>query len=300
MPGCLRPVGRVPVTFACDGGATVIPIDPPPGCYGILELVVLDRPGWLLAEDNHGELFRSTNAGCSYSKLQQPASRDVLQLVKGARGVAYGFSNYGVALIEGAVVTWRNRPGRGRLIKRLGADPVEPRHIRVSDDLGQLWDSQDAGEHWTTVGKPPVERVTFPPSPSTTFDPRDLDHVLATARIHGTWMTWDGGRTWASVPIPDERFSFAFSPVDGRVVWASGHTGILLSKDGGETFRVVLTPTQMGDTGGGLVPDPTDPNVVYIMVRGALLRFDLARNTFDRRPSKAWTVFAPSLANPEL
>jgi len=62
----------------------------------------------------------------------------------------------------------------------------------------------------------------------------------------------------------------------------------------------VLTPTQMGDTGGGLVPDPADPNVVYIMVRRALLRFDLTRNTFDRRSIKAWTVFAPSLATPEL
>jgi hypothetical protein len=318
VPSCKVPGEQIPVTFSCDQGRTLVPVTSPQGGTGIRAIVALEKPGALVAYGrtvNYLALFRSDDAGCSWAMIETQTAREGFPFsptfVKGAGGRVYGHGlgpgSPSAFMIDGDRFTWMHRPGNE--VRGFGADRQKPGHVRAADALGQLRDSVDFGDHWQIVGQPPP--FVVPPlhrglalHVHVAFDPSDLDHALFASSEVGSYLTRDGGRTWLQNGVSGH---VAFSPLDGKVVWAYVKTGLVRSTDGGEHFESVVPG--MGFEGrqapDWIKADPGNVDAVFVHIGDfwrARLNFhyvDVARNIRDARHVD-WQAFEPSPASPEL
>jgi len=167
-------------------------------------------------------------------------------------------------------------------VQKILFDPVAARHLlafggnkRRFDDgrcsnYGTVWESLDAGEHWTARGK---------------IDPNKTGHE---ANITGvTWAAGAGSQTlYASVPgygvmrsddfgaawravntgLPDQKVTFvAAHPADPGTLWVTlDNHGVYKTTDGGEHWSACntgMTPNGSYDT---IVVAPSDPQVLYV------------------------------------
>jgi hypothetical protein len=141
----------------------------------------------------------------------------------------------------------------------------------MSDTLGAVWKSTDAGGTWKILGDKAAAKQY---QPTTTFldkvlhvrvDPRDPQHLYAGqgvgGRYLGFWISKDGGENWSktdawlalakSVGFVDDIYDVAVDPtsfdhvlVSSHAAWAFGSdkygtdAGVLETKDGGATWIV--------------------------------------------------------------
>jgi hypothetical protein len=168
-----------------------------------------------------------------------------------------------------------------------------------------VWESTAAGEgRWSQIGPAPVaEPLTYRVS----FDPSDLDHVVAGFATEGAFASDDGGATWTKATglTKGDRganvFNFAVSPADGRVVWAEGidlaeslanvpseGRHIYRSKDGGRTFKRVLSQNRKITLVNGAVmaAHPTNPNVLYFVFGTYFQNYGTDVFRYDARKKK--------------
>ncbi|GHG53186.1 WD40/YVTN/BNR-like repeat-containing protein [Streptomyces griseocarneus] len=280
VPSCGRVVGDGGVTFTTDDGASLAPTT------GTLKrtsythgLVALDTPGTLLATRD-GELQRSTDAGCTWSRVAALGSGSTrLAAAKGGRAFAWEMSGGYLARVDGRTVTRLTSPTAD--IVGLGTDRARPDHVRVAGRDGRLYDSADAGAHWRPVGTAAFGGAGS--VYSVAFDRADLDHAVAGGMVRGGEVTTDGGTTWKpstglSAGGSANLFDVAVSPADSSVVYglgldlgeaAPGRAGegrhLYRSADGGRTFARVVddsADTQLTNS-TLLAPSPADANVLY-------------------------------------
>ena len=273
-PACESVTGTGAVTFTLDEGASLAPTSGQLSGIGYTwGLAALDTPNTLLAE-HKGDLLKSVDAGCSWAKVGT-LSGGIFKITAAPGGRAYAWVDNGAAFyrIDAAGIHPLSTPAPN--VVGVGVDASSGLHLRIADAAGVLHDSKDGGETWSKQGSP-VAQGSFL-GYRAAFDPANLDHVLFGQSIDGSWVSWNGGATWASSAGLGAKganaFAIAVSPVDGNVVWLEGlELGpdirhVYRSTDGGASFEVVVTESAEVDliNGNLLAPHPTDPNVLYFV-----------------------------------
>jgi hypothetical protein len=278
-PSCSAVRGTAYVTYSKDEGKTLAPVaDEMSGNVNTTGLVALTKD--LLYVENQGEILQSRNGGCTWLPIGA-VNYSPLTLTAGGTSRVYAWgdnANY-FARIEGGTITELRVPIEN--IHGVGVDPANSLHVRVGGDNGVISESFNGGESWQRVsGGMPTDEFTL--VYRMTFDPRNIDHVVAGQSVGGAWMSTDGGRTWTQSRFgltgPTNIFNLVISPADPNVVWAMGiylplsdewwgGRFIARSTDGGQNFTAVLRRNRQITLVNGptMAAHPTDPNVLYFV-----------------------------------
>jgi photosystem II stability/assembly factor-like uncharacterized protein len=181
----------------------------------------------------HGHVFRSADAGDSWSHVAKPINY-ILTLAINPRGAhELWVSNF---CLDVPNLT----------LKSTNADHTE----------------------WVTVGAPvgetPLESIDFPPL---AWGDAYSETVFVQACFIGTYRTMDNGDTWEELLLGAGSVNdLTLHPTASDTLYGAGRfDGVLKSEDGGETFRWIsqgisaLYPLQMATV-------PGQPDVVYAVV----------------------------------
>lgn len=282
-PTCATISGTGAVTFTHDRGATLAPTAV--GLSGIgyaAGLVALPNVPDTLEAHFQGQFLRSTDAGCTWKVIGSSSSALVFKMkaAPGDRVYAWTDNGAGLVRIDASTVTTLTAPDQHLL--GLATFSNDPAHARVSGKNGQLYDTTNAGKSWTAHG-------TLPPGGGggpgvfTAFSPINPDRAIFGGVLRGVWLTINGGQSWTLVhPFQADGNAYAakFSPVDPKVAWLETNSPtkeVLLSQDGGQSFKAVLPANAVAKDQNGversltltngptLAADPNDANSVYVV-----------------------------------
>lgn len=245
-------------------------------------LVALGSPNTLLAVKDE-RLLLSRDAGCSWG-VAAPLGSDWVKLSPAGNAKAFGWGlgrSYLCGIEVGGDSVRVERlpvPSTSVGIVGLGTDPARPAHIRAGLADGTVWESRDAGHNWVEIAVVPESN---PYAYSAAFDPSDMDHILFGMASAGVSVTFEAGATWmpsTGLTAPGGHvnvFDIVASPLGNSVIWCQGldmgsdgskqDRHIYYSKDGGRTFRPVVTE-KAGLTlanGTPMFAHPTLANVLY-------------------------------------
>ena len=228
--------------------------------------------GTLFARSGN-RIYRTTNLGRHWEPVgeviptrgTQPFRSSDLAVGAGGNLYVVGFSGEGDQLLRLDRTTgeWRELslpPALfgGNTMKFVTADPRVSGEIYVGQ-AREIAHSLDAGETW--------EQFVLPDSypAALAIDPKNTD-VLYAATQAAILKSSDRGRTWSIKKVVDQSGEFnkdkiVISPADPSTVYAfSRFFGpITRSRDGGETWDVVLLPAELND----LAADVHDPDTLY-------------------------------------
>ena len=93
-----------------------------------------------------------------------------------------------------------------------------------------------------------------------TISPHDVNTVLISCDMTGSYITHDGGRTWRMFNLRGVVNFFAFDPQDPKTMYAHA-TGLWRSRDGGETWNLV-TPAPSAVRGVKMNSDHADETLL--------------------------------------
>ncbi|MFE9653433.1 WD40/YVTN/BNR-like repeat-containing protein [Micromonospora sp. NPDC006431] len=276
-PQCGVVQGDGSVTFTRNDGGVLARTTTPLTPVAYPRLVALSTPNTLVAISKTA-IQRSTDAGCTWQQIADTGlSLAAYYLAAGPDGnaYAYGVNDQPIYRVQGDQVAEVAGPVPGDGVVGLAVDRTDARDVRAVSKAGQVFDSQDGGATWAAVGVPAgQDEFVY----QAAVDPADRDHLIVGTMGHGSYVTFDGGRTWtrsAGVGATPQAngFSVAFSPVDPRTVWLEGYDlsqndnsarHIWRSTDGGRSFVSVLDGVQATLVNGTpLWPSPVDPDVLY-------------------------------------
>jgi photosystem II stability/assembly factor-like uncharacterized protein len=178
--------------------------------------------------------------------------------------------------------------------------PNPERGVYRTTDGGKTWDhilfkSDRAGSHdlWMDPSNP---RILY----AAIWQAQRFPHALSSGgEDSGIWKSTDGGDTWTELThkpgLPDDKIlgkiGIASSPAQPERVWAlveAVHGGLFRSDDGGETWEKVNDEAKLRTRAWyymHIVPDPVDPNTVYIMNYNFWKSIDGGK-TFEGIPSR--------------
>lgn len=325
QPRCRTVTGDGSVTFTRNEGRTLTATSQVlrPVVY-TTGLVTLDRPDALLALSNN-VLLSSRDAGCTWTQVGK-VNGWYLGLAAARGGRAYAWDRDGnLTLATPSGSTPLTSPVSE--VSGLGTDRRNGDHVRVSDNDGRLYDSNDGGRSWKPIGVPSGPLNAFY---TAAFDPSNIDHVVVGGMGTGAHVTFDGGRSWIASSGLSEKggkisaFSVTISPAAPNVVYAmgldtaemdagapSGGRHIYRSTDGGRNFTPVVDQTNEVTIVNGpvMAAHPTNPNVVYFVFGTSfqaygtdIYRYDsrrrkvtVAHNSYDKVPSIAFHPRMPEL-----
>jgi photosystem II stability/assembly factor-like uncharacterized protein len=105
-----------------------------------------------------------------------------------------------------------------------------------------------------------------------TISPHDVNKVLVSCDMTGSYITHDGGRTWRMFNLRGVVDFFVFDPKDPNTMYAHA-TGLWRSRDGGDTWALVSpAPSSVrgvktsSDHADEIIVAPTDPlGTIYAM-----------------------------------
>ena len=115
--------------------------------------------------------------------------------------------------------------------------------ILRSDDRGKSWSKTDLPIHigGNADGRGTGERLVV--------DPRNSEVLYYASNQDGIWKSSDGGKSFARTRASQKSLSFiAVDPQDSKTLWAGtsdGHGGLIISRDGGQSFTVVAETPDM-------------------------------------------------------
>ncbi|HWW61730.1 MAG TPA: dispase autolysis-inducing protein [Thermoanaerobaculia bacterium] len=288
-PQCSMITGTAAVTFTRDFGATLTPtaqkISGNLNTYG---LTATAEPNTLYAFSSN-QLITSNDGGCSWRLVEEITGADFppsLLAAKGGRVYIWSENRQFLARYDARGVAKLKPPVA---FLGIGVDKANGDRIRAGGDDGSIWESTDAGESWTQLGRLGGNPIYY----RFAFDPNDLDHIVAGKAVEGASVSRDGGRTWTSSTGSINMFTLLFSPVDSNYVWAMGFSNaenrdhIYLSTDGGSSYRAVVDETAEVTLvhPPAMAAHPTNRNIVFFVFgtffQGYgtdLFRFDAATN----------------------
>jgi photosystem II stability/assembly factor-like uncharacterized protein len=166
-----------------------------------------------------------------------------------------------------------------------------------------IYKSKDQGHSWQYLGLPEsqhIGKIQLDPADDNTAWVAVLGHLYSPNKERGVYKTTDGGRTWRQTLYVDENTGvvdidlnpshpeelYASAWYRTRSAWnfeESGKTsGIYKSIDGGDTWKLVSTPSSGFPTGKitgriGLAVYPKNPEIVYAVVDNQSPRPDTAK-----------------------
>lgn len=300
---CEKPSGSWNIALSTDGGETLQVADEPEPFGNIYtrSLAALHTPGLLLtAYGKSGAVVaRSQDSGCNWESLGTASGISMPVMLAAGNDSAYVWdwfsANYLVvdATAEpGSAIEKRTFPfdAKGGLSgnRPIGMGVLEgnPNEIAIMDDYNNtVWYSHDGGETWEPSGT--YSGTQYQLTYRATFNPRDLQHIVLGVSKGGTYVTFDGGRTWtrsvintASVGGDVMGYEVQFVPGSSDVLWlngrdmdvTNGHPDERASKyfyrstDGGLTFDMMANALEddlILTNGNFFAAPPNDPDVLY-------------------------------------
>ena len=235
-----------------DDGATWEELDPPAfppqpedatgAPWKLVQLWSLEtgganEPGVLWAGTIPGGLFRSTDAGASWTLVRSLWDRPE----------RHGWFGGGY-----------DHPG----IHSILVDPRDPRRLTLSISCGGIWRTDDAGETWRLSAQGMLARYMPPDQQGdeNTQDPHrtvacpSAPDVMWTQHHSGIFRSTDGAATWSEIttaPLSNFGFAVAVHPRDADTAWfvpgikdeqrvpVDARLAVTRTRDGGRTFDVL-------------------------------------------------------------
>ena len=212
-------------------------------------------------------VFRSDNAGATWTQISPPGSREIHEVESLAIDPVHADTVYAGTWhlpwkTSNAGKSWRNIK-RGVIddsdVFSIVVDPGKPSIVYASACSG-IYKSENAGELFRKIqGIPSTARRTR----VLRQDPVHRNTVYA-GTTEGLYKTVDGGKTFQRTTGPDVIVNDVYvDPVDTqRVLLATDRGGVLLSTDGGVSFA----PANRGFSGRkveALLVDSTNPSRVF-------------------------------------
>jgi hypothetical protein len=267
-PPCSMVLGTAGVTFTRNEGRTLAPTTAPrrPIAYTYGLAAMLDEPHTLVAWHKN-DLLLSKDDGCTWRVEATFDDWDFPPSLTPARGGrVYAWSDNRAYLVRydarGAV---KLKPPADFV--GLAVDATNGDRVRAGGSDGSLWESVDAGASWTRFGSLPGALLYY----RFTFDPHDLDHIVAGTVTNGAYVTRDGGRNWINAAGLDHANVFNLVFADANRVWAMAVVDstkhIFASDDGGASYRRVVTEQPGIDliNGPTMAAHPANRDVLYFV-----------------------------------
>ena len=186
---------------------------------------------------HHGGILESTDGGRSWAAL--PIAADAMGMRPAADGsiVIAGHEVF-VASPDGGR-TWS--PIAADLpnidIHAFARDPMDPRRMWAYLAEGGVYESTDAGTHWTQVYDEHIPFMTATTDGTSTA-------LVGIEPFSGFARSTDGGRTWTPVSQPEAFPTYSIAATtDGRVIALGVFGGLLRSDDGGATWASISLPS---------------------------------------------------------
>lgn len=182
----------------------------------------------------------------------------------------------------------------------------------VSENLGGVWRSDNAGRTWTSVGLKDsrhIERIVIHPKNPDIAWVAVMGHLFGPSTQRGVYKTTDGGKTWRRVLYTGDQVAcsdLAMEPGNPTVLYAgmwhvkrtpysmeSGGegSGLFKSTDGGETWTDISTHKGLPKGIWGAVNfavSPSNPDRLYALIEnkdGGLFTSDDAGVTWTKASS---------------
>ena len=247
------------ITGPFGGTATSLALDP-------------EKPNFLLAGGMNSLLFRSEDAGESWSLLDFP-KRNLTEVTSVL--VDPNDSNHflaGIISADGGAMfsshdqghTWAPVPDiKDFGVRSIVAAASKPTRF-ISGTLRGVWMSDDSGATWTRISDP--KNLEMGGITATAIDPKDPD-ILYAGTSHLPWKSTDGGKTWHSIHTgmtdDSDVFSIYINPADPNNVFASACSGIYTSNDRGDQWRKVMGLTFSQRRTHVIRKDPQSDKLIY-------------------------------------
>lgn len=165
--------------------------------------------------------------------------------------------------------TWTSMGPTGGDVRSLAIDPSRPALLYLGTADGYIFDSQDAGEHWQSVGLigPRNGVIT-----AILVDPRNSGKLFASMWTRepngeggGVFASSDHGVTWKETGLAGHAVrALVQSASDPNILIAGALDGVFRSADLGENWEPI---TPSGDSElrnfDSLAIDPQDPAIIY-------------------------------------
>jgi photosystem II stability/assembly factor-like uncharacterized protein len=261
------------------------------------------NPAVVYAATRGQGFFRSTDAGDTWTRTDDPIMRDVIvySLVvdpsapntiyaggrrAGVDGFTSGDWGGGVFKSTDAGRTWaaQNNGLPEGWVYSLAVDPRVPGRLYAGTHSMGVYKSQDGGASWQSWSDGLVSRYHTNPDNmkirSLAINPNDPDQLLA-----GTWGggsvfdSQDGGATWeytGNGAEPARVRVVAYNPVDPGLIYAGQREGGVLTKDigqAGDLWQPFPNQAQGGWENFSVVLaiaiSPTDGRTMFLAVEGA-------------------------------
>lgn len=165
-------------------------------------------------------------------------------------------------------------------IADIAVDQNNPNTWYTAVGSGGIWKTENAGTTWAPI----FDSQSVYSTGDVTIDPSNSDIIwVGTGENNGgrhisfgdgIYKSLDGGKTWKNMGLKEsERISdIIIHPQDSNTVWAAvqgplwtsgGERGLYKTTDGGETWKLVLTPEDEWTGVTSLLMDPRNPDKLY-------------------------------------
>jgi photosystem II stability/assembly factor-like uncharacterized protein len=247
------------ITGPFGGTATSLALDP-------------QQPTFLLAGGMNSLLFRSADAGESWSLLDFPKRNltEVTSVLVDPMDSSHFLA--GIISADGGAMfssrdqgrTWAPVPDiKDFGVRSIVAAPSKPTRF-ISGTLRGVMMSEDSGATWTRMSDP--KNLEMQGITATAIDPKDPD-IMYAGTSHLPWKSIDGGKTWHSIHTgmtdDSDVFSIYVNPADPNNVFASACSGIYTSGDRGDQWRKVMGLTFSQRRTHVIRKDPQSASLIY-------------------------------------
>ncbi len=275
-------MGGAAVRASFDSGNTWAAVAIPEPVFSVAGSA---KQPWNMYAGTSSSIYKSTDSGKSWNRLDAGPSAQVNALVVDAANpsIVYAGTGSGLFQTKDAGATWSEldpEPGYDEPhwnVIDLVANPARPSMVLAglslyprSDDSGNLipqvtiYRSTDSGATWTPLPGLPEQVISL------AGDPANPDVLYATTNRFAfgnfcdpsstsIYKTTDSGNTWvklSSVAAACSTFALAAGPA---FIYAATVNGVMRSGDGGATWKATAV-TASADT---VIVDPNNPQVVY-------------------------------------
>lgn len=178
---------------------------------------------------------------------------------------------------------WRNiGPFRGGRTVAVAGVPQDPQTYYFGGVGGGLWKTTDAGESWRNITDGQLKTSSVGAVAIAPSDPNVIylgmgEHAargVAISHGDGVYKSTDAGRTWKHLGLEATRTisrirvhptnpDLVYVAAQGATFGPTRERGVYRSKDGGQTWQLVLPGANETSGASDLAMDPTNPRILY-------------------------------------